>query len=211
MASIPDTAKTPLNWKAEGVRFVERAVLVALSMSIVIRLAPHMSEHPQLVVFLLSELVGVVMLILQRRGSWTMKPWPIFIAVVGTGMSLCVIAEGRTLIPDSVSAGIIVMGAAIALSAKVFLGRSFGVIPANRGVKSYGIYRLVRHPMYLGYMVSHVGYLLTYFSAWNVAIYAIVWTALYLRTVEEEKFLRMDEAYREYADRVRYKLIPGVI
>lgn len=213
MASLPESPANhpPMNWKAEAIRFVERAFLIVLSVGVIVRMTPHLPEHPQLAIFLLSELVGVAMLLLQRRGSWTIKPWPIFIAALGTGMALCVIPEGKAYASDLVSTFLIVTGALIALSAKLFLGRSFGVIPANRGVKSVGVYRFVRHPMYLGYIISHLGYLLTYFSAWNVVVYAIVWTALYLRTIEEEKFLRMDEAYREYAGQVRYKLIPGVI
>ncbi|RVQ68921.1 isoprenylcysteine carboxylmethyltransferase family protein [Croceicoccus ponticola] len=213
MASLPETAASPakFDWKAEAIRFAERAFLVVLSTGVIVRLAPHIAEHPQLVLFLLGELVGVFMLLIQRRGAWTVKPWPIFIAVVGTGLALCVIPEGTAYISNLVSFAIIATGAIITLSAKVFLGRSFGVIPANRGVKSIGVYRLVRHPMYLGYMISHIGYVLMYLSAWNVAIYAIVWTALYFRTIEEEKFLRQDESYRQYAEKVRYKLIPGVV
>jgi len=213
MASLPETeiAKPGITWKMELVRFLERAFLIVLSTAVIVRLAPHIMEHPQLIIFLLGELVGVVMLLLQRRGDWTMKPWPILVAVFGTGAALCVIPEGQTFVPDIVSFMIIAGGAIITLSAKVFLGRSFGVIPANRGVKSVGVYRFVRHPMYLGYMISHVGYLLVYFSLWNIVVYALVWTALYLRTIEEEKFLRQDEAYRDYAESVRYKLIPGLV
>ena len=37
---------------------------------------------------------------------------------------------------------------------KLSLGRSFGLMPANRGVVSTGMYRLVRHPIYLGYLVT---------------------------------------------------------
>ena len=31
-------------------------------------------------------------------------------------------------------------------------------MPANRGVVSTGLYRLVRHPIYLGYLITHAGF-----------------------------------------------------
>ena len=40
---------------------------------------------------------------------------------------------------------------------KISLGRSFGLIPANRGIVSTGLYRLARDSIYLGYLITHVG------------------------------------------------------
>jgi len=201
----------PFDLRAELIRFAERAFLIYISVLAIMRLAPQVAEHPQIALFLFSELIGVVLLLLQRRGEWTVKFYPIAVAVIGTTAALAVMPEGQSLISNGVSFVIILTGGFIALSAKIFLGRSFGVIPANRGVKSIGVYRIVRHPMYLGYMIHHVGFLLVYFSVWNLAVYAVAWLTLYLRTVEEEKFLRQDAAYREYAGQVRYKLVPGII
>ena len=213
MASLPENSPSAqrIDLRAELVRFVERAFLIVLSVSVIMRIAPFVPQHPQMALFLFSELVGVVLLLVQRRGDWTMKPYPILVAVIGTGAALCVNPHGTAYVSDSLSFLILSLGALVALAAKLFLGRSFGIIPANRGVKSVGVYRLVRHPMYLGYMINHVGFLLVYFSAWNVAVYAVAWLTLYLRTVEEEKYLRQDEAYREYARKVRYKLVPGLV
>ena len=58
------------------------------------------------------------------------------------------------------------------LYGKLALGRSFGIVAANRGVVSSGPYRLVRHPIYLGYLVTHAGFLLSNMSARNVLVYA---------------------------------------
>ena len=44
-----------------------------------------------------------------------------------------------------------------AMAAKFSLARSFGLAPANRGVKSRGAYAFLRHPMYLGYVVEWIG------------------------------------------------------
>ena len=59
-----------------------------------------------------------------------------------------------------IAEAITISGFVLQLSAKLTLRRSFGVVAANRGVKASGPYRLVRHPMYAGYALTHVGFLL---------------------------------------------------
>ena len=58
--------------------------------------------------------------------------------------------------------------AVIVIAGKLSLGRSFGLIPANRGVVSTGVYRFVRHPIYLGYLITHVGFVVANPTMWNV-------------------------------------------
>lgn len=194
----------------ELVRWGERLVLIPLAALVIARIAPQLPQHPQLALFLVSEIVGVVLLLLQRQGSFNAGFYPVAIAIIGTAAGLLVIPTGTQLAPDAVSTALVMGGGAIALAAKLFLGRSFGIVPANRGVKASGVYRLVRHPMYAGYMLNQLGFLLTFFSPANVAIYAVTWTAFWLRAVEEEKFLCQDPDYRQYAEKVRYRLLPGI-
>lgn len=68
----------------------------------------------------------------------------------------------------------------------------------------------MRHPIYLGYLITHIGFLSANFSVQNLLVYASVYVAQIYRIYQEEKFLMRDEAYREYAARVRYRLIYGV-
>lgn len=192
------------------IRWGECLFLIPLSLGVILRVAPELAQHPHFALFLVSELVGVALLLLQRRGETTTEFYPILVAFVGTGVALLVAPTGQRLISDQASLALILAGSAIALAAKLFLGRSFGVVPANRGVKAAGVYRFVRHPMYAGYMINQLGFLLVFFSLHNVLIYAIAWTTLWLRTVEEEKFLLRDPAYRHYATQVRFRLIPGL-
>ena len=195
---------------AELIRWAERLFLIPLSIMVIWRIAPKIDDHPQLAIFLISEVVSVVLLLTQRRGTWSIKMYPLVIALMGTACGLLVVPTGPQIAPDWLSQLLIFQGALIALAAKLFLGRSFGVVPANRGVKSQGVYRIVRHPMYAGYILNQLGFLLVFFSAWNIAIYALAWLLLYLRAKEEERFLEADEAYRDYCSKVRYRLIPGI-
>ena len=60
-----------------------------------------------------------------------------------------------------------VIGLAIVIAGKMTLGRSFGLMPANRGIVSSGVYRIVRHPIYLGYLITHVAFIFANPSAWK--------------------------------------------
>jgi protein-S-isoprenylcysteine O-methyltransferase Ste14 len=196
---------------AKLILYAERIFLTLLSASIIYRLVPHVTEHPQIALFLFSELVGVILILSQRRGDATTAPMPVIIAFICTGIGLLVLPTGAQLVSDAVSSFLVFSGAAIALGAKLSLRRSFGIVPANRGVKRGGLYRLVRHPMYSGYIINQAGFLLLYFSAWNVAIYAVAWMAFWIRACEEEKFLSQDPDYRDYASHVKSRLLPGLV
>ena len=90
---------------------------------------------------------------------------------------------------------------AIVIAGKVTLGRSFGLMPANRGVVSPGLYRIVRHPIYLGYLITHVAFLVATPSAWNIAALLAGDAALLLRAVCEEQTLARDARYRNISSR----------
>jgi protein-S-isoprenylcysteine O-methyltransferase Ste14 len=195
---------------ADLIRWGERLFLIPLSLMIIVRIIPHIGEHPHLLLFLLGELLAVLLLLMQRRGETAVDFYPISVAFIGTGAALLAMPTGVQLVPDSISLALVAGGSAVSLAAKAFLGRSFGIVAANRGIKNNGVYGFVRHPMYLGYMLSHVGFLSMYFSMANIAIYAVVWSCFWLRVVEEEKILLRDPEYRNYASQVRFRLVPGL-
>jgi protein-S-isoprenylcysteine O-methyltransferase Ste14 len=89
------------------------------------------------------------------------------------------------------------------------LGRSYGIVPANRGLATRGPYAVVRHPLYTAYLVGGVGYLLQSLSVWNAAVdlAAVAWQLVRIRA--EERHLA-GPAYAAYRSRVRWRLIPGL-
>lgn len=96
------------------------------------------------------------------------------------------------------------------IAAKISLNLSFGIVPANRGVKSDGFYRLVRHPVYASYLIGHIGFLMLYPTLLNATVYAIGFGLQIRRIFAEERLLSRDQAYRDYQQVVRYRLLPGV-
>lgn len=101
-----------------------------------------------------------------------------------------------------------VLGACWQLWAKLVLRRSFGIAPANRGIKIGGPYQAMRHPMYFGYLLSNIGILMIMPSLLNFGLYALAWTFQLKRLLREEDLLLRDAAYQAYARQVRWRLIP---
>jgi protein-S-isoprenylcysteine O-methyltransferase Ste14 len=118
--------------------------------------------------------------------------------------------SGAAIAPEALTVAIAAIGLMIVVLGKLSLGRSFGLSPANRGVVSTGMYRFMRHPIYLGYLITHVGFVAAHPAGWNLIVLAAADLALMFRAVREEQTLAQDEAYREYMQRVRWRVIPGV-
>ena len=86
-------------------------------------------------------------------------------------------------------------------------------IQTERGHKviDTGPYAVVRHPMYVACFLLFPGIALALGSFWALIPAALVSVVLVVRTVLEDRTLQNElEGYKEYASRVRYRLIPGV-
>ncbi len=110
---------------------------------------------------------------------------------------------------SSITAELLEVGGAVVLWGGILsLNRSFGIAPENRGVKTSGMYRVVRHPMYLGYILMYAGFVLGNFSFPNILILSATVSFLVLRLEAEERILRGDATYQVYVAKTRWKLIP---
>jgi protein-S-isoprenylcysteine O-methyltransferase Ste14 len=84
-------------------------------------------------------------------------------------------------------------------------------VEAGQKLASRGLYKLVRHPMYAGNMILMVGIPLALGSYWGLLLLIPGLLVIAFRIFDEEKLLTQDLAgYREYAQRVRYRLLPYV-
>jgi protein-S-isoprenylcysteine O-methyltransferase Ste14 len=123
---------------------------------------------------------------------------------------LVVPAPNTGLVTEAAAASLTAFGLAIVVGGKLSLGRSFGMLPANRGVMEGGLYRVVRHPIYLGYIVTHVPLLAAHPSAWNLAVLIAGDAALVVRAFYEEQTLGDDPQYVRYCQSVKWRLVPGI-
>jgi protein-S-isoprenylcysteine O-methyltransferase Ste14 len=86
-------------------------------------------------------------------------------------------------------------------------------IQEERGhfVVEKGPYRFIRHPMYLGTVLYGFSFPLFLESLWALVPGLIVIVLFLFRTALEDRYLHENlPGYKEYAQRVRARLIPGV-
>jgi protein-S-isoprenylcysteine O-methyltransferase Ste14 len=209
---------------------VERAIVLIFFLYFANKMLPRLAvlivteiAHPELLLLaastnleaallVISELLGVL-LILTRRPATIVSRHPLdwalsFIAV--NAPLLAAPAAASTFMPSQVPTTLMLAGMIIQISAKAVLWRSYGLVPANRGIKTGGPYRFVRHPMYAGYTFTHIGFLLGFPSLQNSLLYLTAFLIEVARLIREERILTQDPLYRKYAARVRYRLLPGV-
>src|SRR5262249_24766110 len=136
--------------------------------------------------------------------------WDWAVGVIGTSAPL--LQRPGVPVPglEPVGLALQLAGALLATIAVISLGRSSGIIAANRGVRTSGFYRFVRHPLYGSYMVSYLGFLLGNVSIWNISLVVLTVLCQYARAVAEERVLLQDPAYQAYVQQVRYRFIPYI-
>lgn len=117
-------------------------------------------------------------------------------------------APGNPALPE-VGLVLIMLGACLSFASLLSLGRWFGVWPALRGLETRGPYRLVRHPMYLGYVLADIGYNLLEYNSGTVMLVIAGWASLFYRIRAEERILTQDAEWSSYVALVRYRLLPG--
>lgn len=86
-------------------------------------------------------------------------------------------------------------------------------IQKDRGhtVATGGPYRIVRHPAYLAQLISSIGIPLLLGSSWALLATVALAVVIVARTTMEDRTLQNElEGYQAYAQRVRYRLLPGL-
>lgn len=74
-----------------------------------------------------------------------------------------------------------------------------------------GLYKIVRHPAYLGSVIQSLGFPLLFGSFWSIIPIFISIVLIITRTILEDKTLKNElKGYPEYSDKTLYKLIPYV-
>jgi protein-S-isoprenylcysteine O-methyltransferase Ste14 len=108
------------------------------------------------------------------------------------------------------SSGVVTLGTLFTIWSLATLGRCFGLFPEVRGLVLRGPYRLVRHPVYLGELISAVGLLLAKPHPVVWAVFTVFVALQYLRTIYEERALAMvfPGEYSAFQRQVP-RLVPG--
>jgi protein-S-isoprenylcysteine O-methyltransferase Ste14 len=192
----------------------DRTFVICAFTHFAIRTHDHfLKDHDlRFILLLLSEILPIAFVIVRPIAQEiSRRPSDWIVALVGSSLPLLIsLAPFNALVPGALCYSLVIIGLLLQISAKVFLGLSFGVVAANRGVKVGGPYAFIRHPMYAGYTLSHIGISLAMPSLLNASLYLFCFGLQIVRMSREEAVLMRDEKYKEFAQTVRYRLLPGV-
>jgi protein-S-isoprenylcysteine O-methyltransferase Ste14 len=179
--------------------------------------------------WLLALARGEAVKLLPERGD---RKWPLWtqIGIVLLGVALCVpffYFLWLPLLPDLASVGsalksigllIYLLGLAFVLWARSTLGRNWGLSTSmqvsllkDHNLIQSGPYRLVRHPMYLGWWVCMLGLTVLY-PVWAVLllfIFSVVSFSNRAHREESALSMRFGQAWADYRRRTRF-LIPFI-
>ena len=193
---------------------IEQLVFLALNTHLLMKFWPGMFQPDHIIstLYVFNQTIVVVFLLIRRSAqniSW--RPGDHLVATVSTLLPLLVQPPtGNSLLPLPVLFLMLLLGIMLHLGAKLTLRRSFGILPANRGIKSDGLYRFVRHPMYLGYIFSELSLILAGPTAWNATIFIANCLLFGVRISAEERVLGQSSEYREFCRTTPYRLVPGL-
>lgn len=166
--------------------------------------------EPRLSVLLFAvfESFCLILVLTRKDPSDTWHTWQTWVTTMG-GTFMPMLMRPVVGAEDILLGQVIqVLGGIFMIGAVLSLNRSFGLLPAHRGVKTNGLYRVMRHPLYSAYLVAQIGYIVNNPGVQNVMVVLVATSLQVLRIRNEETFLMQDQEYAAYTARTRWRLIP---
>lgn len=188
---------------------------IALLWSIFVLAAFHNWQQNGAILSLGLVLVNTLLffLFLTRRESSELShrilDWIIPMFTVGLSMILRPHPGANSLL-NAYSGVIQFIGIVTIFCSLVSLGRSFGIIPANRRIKIAGTYKIVRHPLYTSEMLFYFGFLLGNMSIFNLSIIILIFVGQIYRAASEERLLSKEKMYLAYMAKIKYRFLPKI-
>ena len=208
-ATFPKTIET-----AFVLDFVEKALVAILFIRLAVLLLPvcfHGGDFVAAMILFSEGLAAFLIITHQQTTRVSLGVWDLFVTVVGTVGPLLVTSDSAApLLSLQMSGVLAIFGLGLQVSGKWALRQSFGLAPANRGVKVGGPYKWVRHPIYVGYAVTQIAFLLSHPSWWNILVYAAAFGAQCWRISAEEKVLFQDRTYVAYMSETPFRILPFI-
>lgn len=214
-ATGPRTAPIPRDRARRGLFAIAQDValltIAALFFSVHIRRVAGDGVWTSIPFVVQQGVLLTIFLTRRRSVATSARPADWVVAALGGWLPLALRPAGDSSgITTAIGLPLQMLGLCLSIACFLALGRSFGVVAANRGLKTHGPYRFVRHPVYFSHAMADAGFLVVNFSPLNMALIAAATTCQLLRIRAEERVLTDSADYAAYREQVRWRLIPRV-
>ncbi|OGF65026.1 MAG: hypothetical protein A2Y62_14500 [Candidatus Fischerbacteria bacterium RBG_13_37_8] len=165
------------------------------------------------ITFFTCNIIFLLLILIRRNYRKVDTSWTHWLVATASFFSSMFFMKSHVTVSQtvhSVANGINALAIIVNLIALLSLGRSFGIVPALRIIKTRGAYRVIRHLMYVSDILLKTPILLIYFSVYNLAIYLFSVILYILRAHFEEQILQNDSEYNAYMQKVKYRFIPFI-
>jgi len=219
-------------------KFILNAFISSLLFSIVLFISAGRIDYLQGWIYLFTSFTTTLMNVLAIKANPELmsertnpgegiKPWDkmllgISLLVFVATMILAGLDSGRYQLSTHVPWSVVALGMFFMISGQtIFLvarkeNKFFSTvmrIQKERGhtVCESGIYRVIRHPGYLGTIISTIGIPLILCSLWSIIPIFVSIVLLCIRTILEDNTLKIElDGYTEYIKKTPYRLIPWI-
>lgn len=165
-----------------------------------IRIAQFLGGEKIALLLALQSALTAFFLVMRRKAERAAHPVISLVAWVSALLPLAFNLKGADTLYS-------IPGLLLALWALLALRFSFAIAPDDRGIVTRGPYRLIRHPMYLGEILSLLGLCIATLNAWNWLLWLVFLRLIALRITAEEYILPGYDGYRQS---VRWRLMPFI-
>jgi protein-S-isoprenylcysteine O-methyltransferase Ste14 len=206
-------SRSNARWRRRGSQLQDAFLVVITALFVYVYGKDVLTGHKITSLFFAIEQSILVFMFLTRRRSQATSTRPIdwLAATIGGWLPLALRPhDGGADTSALVGTGLQMAGLTLTTIGFLALGKSFGVVAANRGLKVKGPYSIVRHPIYFSHTVTMSGFVVANFTPLNLIILVAVSVFQIVRIHGEERVLTATGDYAEYRSRVRYRLVPGV-
>ena len=158
----------------------------------------------------LCNLMMGILLIFRRTAGFEMAP---FSKPYWLGMVVCniiVFKYSNDLPIISISSFFLLIGASWTVISLCTLGKQFALFPTNPKIVTKGVYRIIRHPIYLGESIIVIACFLSNVRWLNTIALIVFAVFLYMRINLEEQVMEKGYEYDEYQKKVKWKLLPYI-
>jgi protein-S-isoprenylcysteine O-methyltransferase Ste14 len=196
-------------------RYSEIMSNAALALMYLLFVYAHLNAYntdPRLSILLICifEAIIVALALFRREQKGIMMHWKTVVTTTA-GTFLPLLLRPDTTAVDHLAGQMLqIAGISMQVASALSLWRSFGLLPANRGIQTSGMYRIIRHPLYLSYLVAQSGYVINNPTLANFAVLFVATSFQIMRIRYEEQLLLASPLYESYARTVPWRLVPHV-